>query len=218
MKAIIADLEECVWFSPNNVEASATKGFEAETHFEPSTLGGVVGACNMEESMQSDNMEKESGQKECSLVQGEFTRMFDNSDVHDDNGGTGKEECQPYTLSRKRKRSDMNSNESQPVDNASGQNSNEKPDEFVPTKSQPGEMKLHTSNTHQSFASGKVQVLAKQCNAYSRVYLYIFLFIYIGNSACLKFLLYLILKPESIMRRSLCYKIYYKERKANSNL
>ncbi|RDX88453.1 hypothetical protein CR513_29954, partial [Mucuna pruriens] len=170
---LVADSDECIGFFPNNLEPSATKAFQAETYFDPSTLGDVVVAtCNMEESMESDQMEKEYSQEvlhmanelvllQRSMEEGnsveEVTRLLDNNDDQEDAGGTGAEEedkIQHYI------KGDMDSFEKllyefQSFDDASGQNS----DECPPTMPQPGEMKPCTINLQQISASGKVLVL-----------------------------------------------------------
>lgn len=55
---LIADPGECIGFSPNNLEASAVKSFQAETYFLPSALEDVEGTCNMKERTQSVKMEE----------------------------------------------------------------------------------------------------------------------------------------------------------------
>ncbi|TKY46041.1 hypothetical protein E2542_SST28074 [Spatholobus suberectus] len=128
----------------------------------------------MEESMQSDQMEDEYSQEvlhmanelvllqksmeESNSVQGEVTRLFDNSDVHEDAGGTGAEEDK----SQHNVKRDMDSIEKhllngfQTIDDANDQNSDEKPDEYAPTMPQPGEMKSCSFNLQQISASGTV--------------------------------------------------------------
>jgi len=136
---MVADPEECIGFSLNDFEASTNKDFEAETCFDPNRHVDVaIETCNMNESMQIDTMEKENSQ-------GEAMNFFENSDVHDGISGVGAEdENQPSELaSRKRKRSDANSDE-------------EVKDELVPTVPHTNEMELSNFRLQQLFASGKV--------------------------------------------------------------
>ncbi|GAU41138.1 hypothetical protein TSUD_288270, partial [Trifolium subterraneum] len=48
---MVADLEACIGFSPDKLEASTTKGFEAETYFDQTTPGDVMETYNGKESM-----------------------------------------------------------------------------------------------------------------------------------------------------------------------
>ena len=164
---LLADSEECIGYMPNNLEPSATKGFQAATYFDSSTLGDVVGTCNIEESIESDQMEKEYSQEvlnmanelqrsmeESDPMEREVTRLFDNSDDHDDADGTEAEDKshQHYI------KSDMDSiekyllNDFQSIDDTDGQNS----DEYAPTVPHSVEMKSCTFNLQQISASGKV--------------------------------------------------------------
>jgi len=139
-----ADSEECIGFLPNNLLPSSTKGIEEETYFDGSTLGDVVE---------------------------EVTRLINNCDHHEYVGVTGQEDGKnQHNMKR-----DMDSieryllNDFHSFEDASGQDS----DENAPTMPQHGEMKSCTSNHQQMFASGKVyEFWLKQCNVYSRVYLY----------------------------------------------
>ena len=120
---------------PNNLEPSATKGFQAEKYFDSSTLGDVVETCNIEESIESDQMEKEYSQEvlnmanelqrsmeESDPMEGEVTRLFDNSDDHDDAGGTEAEDKSQHHI-----KTDMDSiekyllNDFQSIDDTDGQ-------------------------------------------------------------------------------------------------
>ena len=167
---LLADSEECIGYMPNNLEPSATKGFQAATYFDSSTLGDVVGTCNIEESIESDQMEKDYSQEvlnmanelqrsmeESDPMEREVTRLFDNSDDHDDADGTEAEDKshQHYI------KSDMDSiekyllNDFQSIDDTDGQNSDEKPDEYAPTVPQSVEMNSCTFNLQQISAPGK---------------------------------------------------------------
>ncbi|KAG4401862.1 hypothetical protein GLYMA_02G080700v4 [Glycine max] len=164
---LLADSEECIGYMPNNLEPSATKGFQAATYFDSSTLGDVVGTCNIEESIESDQMEKEYSQEvlnmanelqrsmeESDPMEREVTRLFDNSDDHDDADGTEAEDKshQHYI------KSDMDSiekyllNDFQSIDDTDGQNS----DEYAPTVPHSVEMKSCTFNLQQISASDTV--------------------------------------------------------------
>ncbi|KAL2334935.1 hypothetical protein Fmac_016148 [Flemingia macrophylla] len=162
---LIADSEKCIGILPNNLEPSATKGFQAETYFDPSTLGDAVAACNMEESLQSDQMEKEYSEEvfnmanELVLLQRsmeesnpveEVARLFDNSDYHEDAGVTGTEDDknQHYTYGNMNSFENNFLNGFQPID--------EKLGECVPTiMPQPGKMKSCPMNMQNS-TSGTV--------------------------------------------------------------
>ncbi|MCI05583.1 nestin-like, partial [Trifolium medium] len=48
----VADPEECIGFSLNELEASTTKGSEAETYFDQTTVGDVMETYNRKESME----------------------------------------------------------------------------------------------------------------------------------------------------------------------
>lgn len=54
-KGLVADPNECIVFDSKHLEASEIKGFEAESNFDPSTLGDTAtpGIGDMKESMQS---------------------------------------------------------------------------------------------------------------------------------------------------------------------
>ncbi|CAJ1953156.1 unnamed protein product [Sphenostylis stenocarpa] len=163
-----ADSEECIEILSNNLLPSATKGFEDETYCDRTTLGDVVETCKMEERMPSDQMEKEYSQEvlhranelvlllksteESDSVLEEITRLFNNSDDHEDDGVTGAENGKnQYNMKR-----DMDGiekyllNDFHSIHDASGQNS----DENAPTMSQHGEMKLSTFNLQKMSASG----------------------------------------------------------------
>ncbi|WVZ14509.1 hypothetical protein V8G54_012075 [Vigna mungo] len=153
---LIADSKECIGILPNNLLPSATKGFEDETYFDQSALGDVVETFKMEESMPSDQMEKEFRQKVLHMandsVQEEITRLINNSDDHEYVGVTGPEDGKnQHNMKR-----DMESiekyllNDFYTLEDASGQNS----DENAPTMPQEGEMKLCTFNHKQMSASG----------------------------------------------------------------
>ncbi|KHN41287.1 hypothetical protein glysoja_030125, partial [Glycine soja] len=167
---LLADSEECIGYMPNNLEPSATKGFQAETYFDSSTLGDVVETCNIEESIESDQMEKEYSQEvlnmanelqrsmeESDPMEGEVTRLFDNSDDHDDAGGTEAEDKSQHHI-----KTDMDSiekyllNDFQSIDDADGQNSDEKPDEYAPTVPQSVEMNSCTFSLQQISAPDTV--------------------------------------------------------------
>ena len=47
-KGLVVYPEECIEFYSGQLEASEIKDFEVETNFDPSTLGDIVGACNMQ--------------------------------------------------------------------------------------------------------------------------------------------------------------------------
>ncbi|XP_047181794.1 uncharacterized protein LOC124848195 [Vigna umbellata] len=151
-----ADSEECIGILPNNLLPSATKGFEDETYFDVSALGDVVETFKMEESMPSDQMEKEFSQKVLHMtndsVQEEITRLINNSDDHECVGVTGPEDGK----NQHNMKMDMESIEKyllydfHTLEDASGQNL----DENAPTMPQEGEMKLCTFNHQQMSASG----------------------------------------------------------------
>ncbi|XP_017437654.2 uncharacterized protein LOC108343779 [Vigna angularis] len=151
-----ADSEECIGILPNNLLPSATKGFEDETYFDVSALGDVVETFKMEESMPSDQMEKEFSQKVLHMtndsVQEEITRLINNSDDHECVGVTGPEDGK----NQHNMKMDMESiekyllNDFHTLEDASGQNL----DENAPTMPQEGEMKLCTFNHQQMSASG----------------------------------------------------------------
>ncbi|KAK7315273.1 hypothetical protein VNO77_33811 [Canavalia gladiata] len=163
---LIADPEECIGFSPNDLKVSTIKGFQANTYFDPTTPGDVA-TCNMEESMQVDQMEKEythevldtALMQEYNSVPGEVSKLFDYSDVHDDVSGTeaAKDKNQHYIETDMDSMENYFPNEFQSSDDACGQNSNEKPDEYVSSMLQPSEMKSCTSNLPQISASGTFQ-------------------------------------------------------------
>ncbi|XP_020236313.1 uncharacterized protein LOC109815905 isoform X2 [Cajanus cajan] len=172
---LMSDSEECIRFLPNNLELSANKGFQAETYFDPNTLGDAVATCNVEESLQGDQIEKEYSEEvlhmanelvllqrsmeENNPVEGEITRLFDYSDDHEENGVTGAEDDknQHYVKGDMASFENYLLNGFQSIDDAGGQNSDEKPGDYVPTiMPQPGEMKSCTINLQQNSASGTV--------------------------------------------------------------
>nr|KYP45968.1 hypothetical protein KK1_032465 [Cajanus cajan] len=169
---LMSDSEECIRFLPNNLELSANKGFQAETYFDPNTLGDAVATCNVEESLQGDQIEKEYSEEvlhmanelvllqrsmeENNPVEGEITRLFDYSDDHEENGVTGAEDDknQHYVKGDMASFENYLLNGFQSIDDAGGQNSDEKPGDYVPTiMPQPGEMKSCTINLQQNSAS-----------------------------------------------------------------
>lgn len=151
-----ADSEEGIGFLPNNLVPSATKGFEDETYFDRSALGDVVDTFKMEESMPSDQMEKEFSEEVLHMtndsVQEEVTRLINNSDDHEYVGVTGPEDGKNQ-LNMKRDLESIEKyllNDFHTFEDASDQNS----DENAPTMPHDGEMKLCTFNHQQMSASG----------------------------------------------------------------
>ncbi|XP_058779077.1 uncharacterized protein LOC131653056 [Vicia villosa] len=101
----------------------------------------------MHKEMEISMIEEENHREDCISAQREISKFFDTSNVHDDIGLDGpKDENQAYSMSRKRKMSD--------VDNISGANSDEelKTDELFPAAVQSSEMESCGFGLQQLFA------------------------------------------------------------------
>ncbi|CAI8593857.1 unnamed protein product [Vicia faba] len=171
---MVADPEECFGFSLNDLEASTTKGSEAETYFESTTLGDVMETCNLEGSMQTNMMEEENHLEDIGRGGAEDDNSGANSDeeVKADElvpavpQSSEMESCDfglqelfaqdtvfgdeyenpAYSASQKRKRSD--------TDDTSGASSEEegKAVELVPTMPQSSEIDSYSFSLQQLFA------------------------------------------------------------------
>ncbi|CAK8532809.1 unnamed protein product [Lathyrus sativus] len=93
---MVADPEECIGFSLNDLEASAAKGSEAETYFKSTALGDVMETCNMEGSMQTNMMEGENSQEEKQGYSASWKKK--GSDVDDNSGAISDKEVKADEL------------------------------------------------------------------------------------------------------------------------
>ncbi|XP_050912693.1 uncharacterized protein LOC127127511 isoform X5 [Lathyrus oleraceus] len=93
---MVADPEECIGFSLNDLQASTTKGSEVETYFESTALGDVMETCNMEGCMETNMIEGENSQEENQGYSGSWKKK--GSDVDDNSGANSDEEVRADEL------------------------------------------------------------------------------------------------------------------------
>jgi hypothetical protein len=148
---MVADLEACIGFPPNDLEAATTNGSHDDNNFDPTILRKVV-----TETCRFDKVEKENNEEDCFSAQGEVSKLVDNSDVYDDISGVGAEvENQSHMTSQKRKSSDED-------DTSANSDEDVKADELVPIVPPPSETESCNFSLQQLFVSGKVYILSKE--------------------------------------------------------
>ncbi|WJX66195.1 hypothetical protein P8452_50775 [Trifolium repens] len=139
---MVADLDACIGFPPNDLEAATTYGSQDDKYFDPTILRNVV-----TETCRFDKVEKENNEEDCLSAQGEVSKLFDNSDVYDDISCVGAEvENQSHMTSRKRKNSDED-------DTSANSDEDVKADELVPIVPPPSETESCNFSLQQLFAS-----------------------------------------------------------------